>query len=138
MLRCTIVAAMAVATIGLGACGADDSVGDRVPKTTPDLTVPTGGESLAGGTGSNAAGTTTTDSTTSTPAAGAQSDPAAGSGGAATPAPAPAAPQPEAQGQGTGGAAPQQEQPAQTPKPGATGGASLDQFCADNPGACGN
>lgn len=129
MLRSSIAAMLAVVALGLVACGSDDGVGDRVPKSTPDLTVP-GGDALAAGSQSGGTGTTSTDATT-TPGA----TTAAGTG-AAAPAPAQGAPaQTTPQGAGTGGAAPQQQQPAQ-PDAGATGGASLEDFCADNPGAC--
>src|SRR3954464_839706 len=106
-----VAALLATGAPGLAGCGSDSSVGDRVPKSTPDLTVPAGAEVL----GNNAAATTTTP-TTSTSTTGADTTgttPASATGGGATttsaapapaPTPAPAAPtQTQAPSGGTGG-----------------------------------
>ena len=45
-----VVLVVATAALGVGGCGADDSAGDKVPKSTPDLTVPAGADALAGNT----------------------------------------------------------------------------------------
>ncbi|MEA2324072.1 MAG: hypothetical protein QOD81_3922, partial [Solirubrobacteraceae bacterium] len=56
-----LAAVLATTALGLSACGADSSVGDAVPKSTPDLTVPAGADSLAsGGTDTSTTSTTGT------------------------------------------------------------------------------
>src|SRR3954449_12105825 len=92
-----VAALLATGALGLAGCGSDSSVGDQVPKSTPDLTVPAGADVL----GNTAPATTTTPtpstSTTGTDTTGTTTAPATG-GGATTapaapaPAPTPAAP----------------------------------------------
>lgn len=110
---------------GLGACGSDDEVSGEIPRTTPDLTIPTATSDAP------ATETTTTPSTTTTtpttPGAGAA--PPAASGGQ-SPATPPAAPQGSPK---TGGATPQ----GQSTTGGAqAGGGEFENFCSQNPGAC--
>src|SRR3954453_5686625 len=91
-----VVLVLASGPRGAAGRGRDDSAGDKVPKSTPDLTVPAGADALAG----NTTGTTSTTSTTATSTTGTDTTapttaPAAGGGTtSAAPVPAPAAPAP--------------------------------------------
>jgi hypothetical protein len=118
--RPLILLAVLALTGGLSACGSDDELTQQIPKTSPDLTVPTGTTASR----PEAATTTTATATTTTPVA----PPAA-----ATP---PAAPPPAAApgSATTGGQAPTT---GQSTTGGATaGGGEFENFCAQNPGAC--
>ena len=111
-----------VLAFGLGACGADDEPGADIPRTSPDLTIPTTTTEEAPADATTTGTTSTTDTTTTpvTPPA------------AATPQ-APAAPPAPAGSSTTGGAAPT----GQSTTGGATaGGGEFENFCAQNPGAC--
>jgi hypothetical protein len=140
-LRAVVLALLAACTLALGACGGDDSYGDTVPRSTPELTPPAGGDALAGTGNADGTSTTSTDETTTDETPGGTGG-TGGTGTATTPAPAatqPAAPS----GAGTGGAAtPTTPTTPAQPEPDAgagTGGASpgeFSQFCQDNPGAC--
>lgn len=116
---------------GLSACGSDEELSTKVPKTSPDLTIPTG-TTEARADDDTATTDTTATTTTSTTAATPQ-------GGAAPPAavtPPAAPPPPPATGSPqTGGQAPQTG--GQSTTGGAqTGGNEFESFCAENPGAC--
>jgi hypothetical protein len=99
--------------VGVGACGSDTSVSDVIPRTTPELTVPSDTTALAAPVTTTGTNTTSTTTTSTAPA------PAA-----TTPAPAATTPQ------GTGG----------TPSSGGTGTTGgtggFQDFCQQNPGAC--
>lgn len=101
-------------------CGGDDTTGDVVPRSTPELTAP-GDVDLGRGssrTNTTTTGTTTTPTTTA-PAAPAQTAPAT---------PAPSAP-------ATGGATPDTGGGTAPDTGGASPGA-FSEFCRQNPGAC--
>ncbi len=120
--RLALLAVLALTPV-LAACGGDDEVSDAVPRSTPELTIPTATtEAPAADGGDSGSSTTSTTSTSTTPA-----------GGAAAPAtPAPAAPaQPAAPA--TGGQAPSDQS---TTGGSAAGGGEFEDFCAQNPGAC--
>lgn len=119
----TLLAVLAV-TAGIGACGADDELSVEAPRTSPELTIPTGT------TEAPAAATTTatTDTTAATPTTQAPAPPAA----AAPPEPAP--PAPPAGSATTGGQAPATGQ--STTGGTQAGGGEFEDFCAQNPGAC--
>lgn len=119
----TLLAVLAV-TAGVGACGADDELSVEAPRTSPELTIPTGT------TEAPAAATTTatTDTTAATPTTQAPAPPAA----AAPPEPAP--PAPPAGSATTGGQAPATGQ--STTGGTQAGGGEFEDFCAQNPGAC--
>ena len=100
-------------------CGGTDVSSDVIPKTTPELTVPSNDTSLATPQTSTTGTTTTPTATTTTPATG-----------GATAAPTQTTP-------ATGGAAPGGT--TTTPTQPNTGGASpggFSTFCRQNPGAC--
>ena len=135
-LRAVVLASLAACSLALGACGGDDSYGDTVPRSTPELTpprVPTPAGDQANADGSS---TTSTDETTTdeTPSA---SGGTGGTGTATTPAPAPTQPAAPSSGAGTGGAATPttSAQPEQTRErdrrhlPG-----EFNQFCQTTPG----
>jgi hypothetical protein len=117
----TLLAVLAL-TGGLSACGSDDELSQPVPKTSPDLTIPTGT------TAARPADTATTTTATTTTSTTAVAPPAA----AAPPAtPPPAAPPASAT---TGGQAPTTGQ--STTGGTQAGGGEFENFCAQNPGAC--
>jgi len=110
-----IVAVLCAAVVA--GCGGTDVSSDAIPKTTPELTVPSNDTSLAAPQTSTTSTTTTPTTTSTTPATG---------GATATPTQTTPA---------TGGA------PAggTTTTPPNTGGASpggFSNFCRQNPGAC--
>jgi len=115
---------LAVLTLvaGLGACGSDDELSNQIPKTSPDLTIPTGTTDAP----ADAAATTT--STTSTSTTQSVAPPAAVTPPAATP------PAPPAGSATTGGQAPATGQ--STTGGAQAGGGEFEDFCAQNPGAC--
>ena len=117
----TLLAVLAL-TGGLSACGSDDELRQQVPKTSPDLTIPTG---TTAGRPAETTTTTTTTSTTSTT----QVAPPAAAAPPATPPPA-AAPGSTT----TGGQAPATGQ--STTGGAQAGGGEFENFCAQNPGAC--
>jgi len=131
-LLCTAILAFA-----LGACGDDELSGDVVPKSTPDLTVPAGSDSLAGtSTDQTSTDETSTDAQTTTGATTTDDQGTAGGTSGDTTAPSTTQTTP-ATPQGTGGTTTPQTQTQTTP--GATGGTSpgeFNEFCQDNPGAC--
>ncbi len=139
-LRAVVLASLAACSLALGACGGDDSYGDTVPRSTPELTPLPGADALAGDqANADGSSTTSTDETTTdeTPSA---SGGTGGTGTATTPAPAPTQPAAPSSGAGTGGAAtpttpaqPEQDSGAGT---GGTSPGEFNQFCQDNPGAC--
>jgi hypothetical protein len=120
----TLLAVLAIAA-GLSSCGSDDELSTPVPKTSPDLTVPTGT------TAARPADTTTPTTTTTTSTAPAVTPPAA--------APPPATPPPAAApgSATTGGQAPATGATGQSTTGGTlAGGGEFENFCAQNPGAC--
>jgi hypothetical protein len=137
-IRAAVLAVLAACAVALGACGGDDSYGDKVPRSTPELTPPAGADALVPDQASTRrTDTMSTDdtTTTTTPSAGGGAGPAAGgasAGGQAAPA------QPQQPSAGTGGAT-TPTQPQQSTGGSGTGGTSpgeFNQFCRDNPGAC--
>lgn len=140
--RLTALLLALAATGGLAACGGGEEVGDVVPRETPELLPPGEGsietpEGAADGTATTST-TETTDTVEDAPASAAPPPTTGGGGGgdtgAAAPAPAPAQPAPQPAPESGGTAAPDPNaQPA--PDGGQTGGFS--DFCAQNPGACG-
>ena len=121
----TLLAALALAG-AVGGCGSDDELSVQVPKTSPDLTIPTGTTEAP-----VADAPTTTTQTTATAPTQAVTPPAA----AVTP-PAPVAPPPAppAGSATTGGQAPATGQ--STTGGAQAGGGEFEDFCAQNPGAC--
>ena len=122
---------------GLSACGSDEELSTKVPKTSPDLTIPTG--TTEGRADDDTATTDTTSTTaTSTTAGPTPQTGATPQGGATPPAVTPPAapPPPAATGSPqTGGQAPQTG--GQSDTGGAqAGGNEFESFCAENPGAC--
>ena len=112
---------------GLSACGSDDELSTQVPRTSPDLTIPTGTTEARADDGATDT-TSTTETTSTTPATQQASPPAVVTPPPATPPPATGSPQ-------TGGQTPQTQ--GQSTTGGATaGGGEFESFCAENPGAC--
>jgi hypothetical protein len=124
MRRQRLLSLLAVLTLagGLAACGSDDELSTQVPKTSPDLTIPTGTTETPA-----AASTTDTTSTTATTATTGVTPPAA-----VTPPAGATPPAPSAGSTTTGGQSPS----TGTPTTGQGGGAEFEDFCAQNPGAC--
>lgn len=117
---------IAVLLLGASGCGGNQISADEVTSDPPALELPEGGTTastqLQEDAGSDDEDEPDEDATpTPTPTASGGTAPAP----AATPTPAPA----------TGGTQPQQ-QAAPEDTGGATADEGLDQFCADNPGAC--
>ena len=117
----TLLAVLTLAA-GVGACGSDDELSNQIPKTSPDLTIPTGT------TEAPVDAATTTTSTTSTSTTSSVAPPAAVTPPAATP------PAPPAGSATTGGQAPATGQ--STTGGAEAGGGEFEDFCAQNPGAC--
>ena len=136
-MRTYVVALLAVACLGLSACGSDDATHDVVPAALPELTPPPGSEALAQtstGTSTTQGDATSTDQTdtTSTDQTQTQSQAGTATGQTTTP-PAQSGTGGTGTGTtgGTGGTG--------TSTSGGTGGVSpgeFSQFCKDNPGAC--
>ena len=123
--RCAALLAAIALAGGLSACGADEELSSDIPRTSPDLTIPTATTELP------TAETTATTSTTatSTIAQGGTAAPPA-----VVPPPAAVAPPPPPAVSTTGGAG------AGAPAAPTTGGATpsdpdFQNFCRDNPGA---
>jgi len=123
-----LLAAVALAG-GLSACGADEELSSDIPRTSPDLTIPTATTELAP---ADTTPSTTTATISTTPQAGAAAPPAA-----VQPPPVAVAPPPPPAsttgGAGAGAGAGTQGTPT-------TGGAApsdpdFQNFCRDNPGA---
>ncbi len=120
----TLLAVLALAA-GLSSCGSDDDLGTPVPKTSPDLTVPTG---TTAARPADTTTPTTTSATSTTPAV------------APPPAAAPPATPPPVAAPGsatTGGQPPATGATGQSTTGGTqAGGGEFENFCAQNPGAC--
>jgi hypothetical protein len=115
---------------GVSACGSDEELSTQVPKTSPDLTIPTGTTAAReDDTGTTATTSTTDTSTTAATPQGGVAPPAPVTPPAApTPPPATGSPQTGGQAPNTGG---------QSTTGGAqAGGGEFESFCAENPGAC--
>jgi hypothetical protein len=146
-MRTYVLTLLAVACLGLSACGSDESTHDVAPSSVPKLEAPQGSAALAkpaDSTSSDQSGTTSTDANQSqdqssssgdtgdgtaqggaTPDATAQGGTGTGSGGT---------------GSGTGGTGSGDSAGGtDTDGDSGTGGTSpgeFNQFCQDNPGAC--
>ena len=119
--RPLILLAVLALTGGLTACGSDDELTQQVPKTSPDLTIPTG--TTAGRPADTTTATTTTATSTTPVAPPAAAAPPAAPPPAATPGSATTGGQAPTTGQSTTGGA-------------QAGGGEFENFCAQNPGAC--
>jgi hypothetical protein len=125
--RAALVLAFAALSGGaLGACGGSDAFVDSVPKSTPDLTVPSNGTGLPPAQTTSTSTSTTGTTTTTTPTTGAV---------------APASPTtqttPSSQTGGTpSGGTPTPTQTT-TNNSGGTPAGGFSDFCKQNPGACG-
>ena len=140
-MRTYVVALLAVACLGLSACGSDDAAHDVVPSALPELTPPPGADALAQtstGTSSTSSDTTSTDQTdtTSTDQTQTQGQAPSGTttGQATTPPPAhsgTAVHRGTGTTGGTGGTGTTRAAAPAACRPG-----EFSQFCKDNPGAC--
>jgi hypothetical protein len=123
--RAALVLAFAALSGGaVGACGGSNTFVDSVPKSTPDLTVPSNGAGLPA---VSTTSTTSTTGTTTTPTT---------TTGAVTPSTTtPATSTPATGGTPSGGTA----TPTQTTtnNSGGTPAGGFSDFCKQNPGACG-
>jgi hypothetical protein len=137
-MRTSVLALLAVACVGLSACGSDDASHDAVPSSLPQLTVPQGSSALAKpagtsttGAGSSSSGSSTTPDQTSSTATGTTGTTPQSTGqGTSTQTGTTGG-----TGAGTGGTGTS----GQTTTTDGTGGAApgeFNQFCQDNPGAC--
>jgi hypothetical protein len=121
--RAALLAALALAA-GLGACGADDELSSDIPRTSPDLTIPTATTELPP---EDTATSTSTTATSTIPQGAVAPPPVAQPPAAVTPPPPPAVSTTGGAGAGGGGQS-------------TTGGATpsdpdFQNFCRDNPGA---
>jgi hypothetical protein len=125
-----VLACVAVSGGALGACGGDTTYIDSVPKSTPDLTVPSNGAGLP------AAQTTSTTSTTATTTTPTTTTGTSTSSGSGTITPSTTTPS-----QSTGGTSPSTGTTTQTQtstsNSGGTPAGGFSDFCKQNPGACG-
>lgn len=113
---------------GVSACGSDEELSTQVPKTSPDLTIPTGTTEARPDDDATATSTTAT-ATSTAPATQQVTPPAAPASPPAAPPPPPPAEAPQ-----TGGQAP--ETGDSTTGGAQAGGGEFESFCAENPGAC--
>ena len=115
----------------IAGCGGSEVEYEQVNSAPPVLEIPQGSNTGGLSAGEDAGDEDANAEKTPTPT------PTATDGTTVAPAPTAA---PETAAPETGGAAPETEQPAPETAPEDTGGAGadegLDQFCADNPGAC--
>jgi hypothetical protein len=123
--RCVALLAAVALAGGLSACGADEELSSDIPRTSPDLTIPTATTELPP---ADTATTTPTTADSTTPQAGVAPPPVVQPPAAVTPPPPPAASTTGGAGAGTGAGTP------------TTGGATpsdpdFQNFCRDNPGA---
>jgi hypothetical protein len=127
--RAALVLACAALSGGaLGACGGSNDYIDSVPKSTPDLTVPSNGTGLPP---AQTTSTTSTTATTTTPTT--TSGTSSPTGGTVTPSTT--APSQSTGGTPSGGTT----TPTQTTtsNSGGTPAGGFSDFCKQNPGACG-
>jgi len=125
--RCTaLLAALALAG-GLGGCGADDELSSDIPRTSPDLTIPTATTQLPDPETATTPSTTTT-STSTIPDTGVAPP-------AVVQPPAAVEPQPPPPASTTGGAGAGPPPPASTTGGAAPSDPDFQNFCRDNPGA---
>jgi hypothetical protein len=124
--RAALVLAFAALSGGaLGACGGSDTLVDSVPKSTPDLTVPSNGAGLPPTQSTSTTGTTSTTTTPTTT-----------SGATAAPTTTQSTSTPATGGTPSGGTAtPTQTTPSNNS--GGTPAGGFSDFCKQNPGACG-
>jgi hypothetical protein len=123
--RAALVLAFAALSGGaLGACGGSNAFVDSVPKSTPDLTVPSNGAGLPP---VQTTSTTSTTPTTTTPTT---------TTGAAAPSTTQSTSTPQTGGTPSGGTATPTTQTT-TPNSGGTPAGGFSDFCKQNPGACG-
>ncbi len=124
--RCLALLATIALAGGLSGCGSDDELSSDIPRTSPDLTIPSATTEITPDPG---ASTTSTITTSTTP--GATAPPAGG----VTPPPVVAPPVAPPPASTTGGASPQTG--GGTPTTGGAGASDPDfqNFCRDNPGA---
>jgi hypothetical protein len=128
-MRPGCVALLVVLTLGggLGGCGADDELSTDIPRTSPDLTIPTETNDVAPVETTTATTSTSTSTTAAPPAAAAP---------AATPPPVAAQPQAPPPASTTGGAGTGGTGGGSSTTGGAApGDPAFDDFCRDNPGA---
>jgi hypothetical protein len=126
--RAALVLACAALSGGaLGACGGGNSYIDSVPKSTPDLTVPSNGAGLPP---AQTTSTTATTDTTTTPATSTGTSTLAPTTTQSTSTPAPAS-----GGTPSGGATTPTQ--TSTSNSGGTPAGGFSDFCKQNPGACG-
>jgi hypothetical protein len=135
-----LLAILAVAALGVSACGSDSSSHDVVPASVPNLTLPEGTAALPSSPNASSADQTAASSGDQTTSTDQSSTPSSTSTGTTPQSTTGTTPQSSA-GAGTGGATtPGTTTGAGTTTgTGTTGGASpgeFSKFCQDNPGAC--
>ena len=125
-----------VLAVGVAACGGGNDSADVVPKTTPAITPPSGGDLAPNGSGgasssssstTSTTDTTTTDTTATTPDTSGTGSGAAGTGGTS------ATPQTTTPQTGGTSGTPQTNTSA---NPGGASAGGFSDFCKQNPGAC--
>jgi len=131
---------LAIAALGVSACGSDSSSHDVVPASVPNLTLPEGTAALPSSPNASSADQTASSSSDQTTSTDQSSTPSSTSTGTTPQSTTGTTPQSSA-GAGTGGATTPGTTTGSgtTTGTGTTGGASpgeFSKFCQDNPGAC--
>jgi hypothetical protein len=124
--RCLALLAAIALSGGLSGCGSDDELSSDIPRTSPDLTIPTATTEITPDPSSTTTSTTTTSTTP-----GATAPPAGG----VTPPPVAAPPVAPPPASTTGGASPQTGTGQPTTGGAGAGDPDFQNFCRDNPGA---
>jgi hypothetical protein len=132
------IALLALATVGLSACGGGDGSSDKPPKNPPALAPPASYNIESAARTTSTTDTTDTTATTPTVASGASSSDGSSSSSSSGGSPSggtttPATPAPSNSGGVSANTTPAA---GTTPNSGAGGGAQFDQFCQQNPGSC--
>jgi hypothetical protein len=123
-----VLASVALSGGVLGACGGGNDYIDSVPKSTPDLTVPSNGTGLPPAQTSSTTSTTGT-ATTPTTSTGTSTLPTGGA------TPTTSSPSQSTGGTPSGGATTPTQ--TSTSNSGGTPAGGFSDFCKQNPGACG-
>jgi hypothetical protein len=144
--RPVLLALCAALTLGVAGCGGSDVGYEEVTSPPPTLPIPNNNAAASPSStpDANASPTATPTATASSGASSGASTGGTSSGTGTTTAPAPTATTAPSTGTGTGtggtttGGGTTQQQSSGADTGGATADQGLDQFCADNPGACDN
>jgi hypothetical protein len=143
-MRTYVLASLAVACLGLSACGGGDANHDVVPSSLPELTAPQGSVALSKPAGSSTTASGSQNQSQDQSSSSSSSSSTNGTttqGGTSSQTPAPSTTQGGTGGTGAGGTGGTGTGTGTgtSTGTGSTGGAApgeFSQFCQDNPGAC--